>query len=237
MRAALNLAGFGCVALFCAVTCGQAAVDSALSEYNKKKAELIRPVLEAFDAEIKAARDKGEEVKAKQLSVEKEAFIRQEEPSQKLTLNDAIREYQKRAVDSQDLSSSVQRSKLLNENIDWLDKNLSRRQIKLEFKVGDVQEAGNGFYDLYFGECVTDLGGFVDLRKPQFYRVKMSAKQAEEIGIDHRLIASGTPEVGRLRVGSTSFPVFFVDQKVYFDDPDVKLSIFMKDPTVKLIEK
>lgn len=127
MQAVLNLAGFGFVALFCAVACGQAGVDSALNEYNKKKAEIIQPVLEAYDAEIKAAQEKGDEVKGKQITVEKEAFIRREEPNQKLALNEAIREYQKRDVDSKGLSSSVQRSKLLDENIDWLEKNLSRR--------------------------------------------------------------------------------------------------------------
>lgn len=237
MRLGKTITCFFAVALLCSASFGQASIDIAMNEYNKKKAELIKPVLEAFDAEIKAAREKGDEVKAKQLSVEREAFIRQEEPSQKLALNDAIREYQKRAVDLQDLSSSVQRSKLLNENIEWLEKNLSRRQIKLEFRVGDVQEAGNGYYDVYFGECDTNLGGFVELRKPNYYRVKLSEKQAQEIGMDHRLLVSGIPEVGRVNPYENPFPVFFIDQNVTFEDTSNRLGVFMKDPAVKLIEK
>jgi hypothetical protein len=220
-------------------SCGwaQASLESALNEYNKKKAELLKPVLEAFDAEIKAAQEKGDEVKVKQITVEKEAFIRQEEPIQKLALNDAIREYQKRAVDGKGLSSSVQRSKILGENIDWLEKNLSRRQVKLEFKVHDVKRAKNGYYDVYFGACETPLGGFVELRGPQYYRVKMSERQAEEIGLDHRLLVSGTPEVGRIDLSEADFPIFFVDENVSFGDTGLRLAIFMKDPTVKIVER
>jgi hypothetical protein len=237
MQAALNLAGFGFVALFCAVACGQASVDSALNDYNKQKAEIIKPVLVAFDAEIKAAQEKGDEVKVKQLSIEKETFLRREEPSQKLALNDAIREYQKRDVDSEGVSSSVQQSKLMKENVDWLDKNLSRRQIKLEFKVHDVKRGEKGYYYVYFGACETPLGGFVELRNPEYYAVKMSEKQAEDIGIDHRLVISGTPEVGTFDLSDAKFPVFFIDDSFDFRKSDIRFGIFMKDPSVKLIEK
>ncbi|MFN9249252.1 MAG: hypothetical protein ACK6DS_19505, partial [Planctomycetota bacterium] len=227
MRAALYLAGFGCVALFCAVACGQASVDSALNEYNKKKAEIVKPVLDAYDAEIKAAQEKGDEVKAKQISIEKEAFIRREEPSQKLALNDAIREYQKRDVDSEGVSSSVQQSKLMKENFDWLDKNLSRRQIKLEFKVHDVKRGEKGYYYVYFGACETPLGGFVELRNPEYYAVKMSEKQAQDVGIDHRLVVSGTPEVGTFELSEVNFPVFFIDEGVEYRNSRLSFGIYM----------
>jgi hypothetical protein len=100
-----------------------------------------------------------------------------------------------------------------------------------------VKRGEKGYYYVYFGACETPLGGFVELRNPEYYAVKMSEKQAQDVGIDHRLVVSGTPEVGTFELSEANFPVFFVDEGVEYRNSRLSFGIYMKDPTVKLIEK
>jgi hypothetical protein len=240
MRCFLSLVFLGLVLSNPNLGFGQSAVDRALDEYDKEKAALIERVVDAFDFDIAAAKEKGDLVKAKTLEAEKEAFLKQETPPGKVGLAEAIEEYERRLKKVSELDSNVQRLKMIEESRAWLKANLSKKPVKLVFTIRDVSQSGSDYYTVYVDECETKFESPVELRAPGAFTLKMSAREAEKIGPDYRVTVTGKLEAESIMALMARVPVFYIDEpfsRTNALDTSDKFTIFMKDPVVKLLKK